>query len=111
MSEAARTVGISRSTYYKYKDYVFMPSEGNACKKAVISLILSHEKGILSRVLNMLSALGANILTIMQNPPIGDRASVIISMDITGLETSVNGVLETLLTAEGVEKAGLLDIE
>ena len=88
-----------------------MPSEGNACKKAVISLILSHEKGILSRVLNMLSALGANILTIMQNPPIGDRASVIISMDITGLETSVNGVLETLLTAEGVDKAGLLDIE
>ena len=111
VSEAARTVGISRSTYYKYKDYVFMPSEGNACKKAVISLILSHEKGILSRVLNMLSALGANILTIMQNPPIGDRASVIISIDITGLETSVNGVLETLLTAEGVEKAGLLDIE
>ena len=109
--EAARTVGISRSTYYKYKDYVFMPSEGNACKKAVISLILSHEKGILSRVLNMMSALGANILTIMQNPPIGDRASVVISMDITGLETSVNGVLEALLSADGVEKAGLIDIE
>ena len=106
-----REVGISRSTYYKYKDYVFMPSEGNACKKAVISLILSHEKGILSRVLNMMSALGANILTIMQNPPIGDRASVVISMDITSLETSVNGVLETLTAAEGVEKAGLLDIE
>ena len=111
VSEAARTVGISRSTYYKYKDYVFMPSEGNACKKAVISLILSHEKGILSRVLNMMSALGANILTIMQNPPIGDRASVVISMDITGLETSVNGVLEALLSADGVEKAGLIDIE
>ena len=105
VSEAARTVGISRSTYYKYKDYVFMPSEGNACKKAVVSLILSHEKGILSR------ALGANILTIMQNPPIGDRASVVISMDITSLETSVNGVLEMLTAAEGVEKAGLLDIE
>ena len=111
VSEAARTVGISRSTYYKYKDYVFMPSEENACKKAVISLILSHEKGILSRVLNMMSALGANILTIMQNPPIGDRASVVISMDITGLETSVNGVLEALLSADGVEKAGLIDIE
>ena len=110
VSEAARTVGISRSTYYKYKDYVFMPSEGNACKK-VVSLILSHEKGILSRVLNMMSALGANILTIMQNPPIGDRASVVISMDITSLETSVNGVLEMLTAAEGVEKAGLLDIE
>ena len=111
VSEAARTVGISRSTYYKYKDYVFMPSEGNACKKAVISLILSHEKGILSRVLNMMSALGANNLTIMHNPPIGDRASVVISMDITGLETSVNGVLEALLSADGVEKAGLIDIE
>ena len=32
-------------------------------------------------------------------------------MDITGLETSVNGVLEALLSADGVEKAGLIDIE
>ncbi len=111
VSEAARKVGISRSTYYKYKDYVFTPSEGSACKKAVISLILNHEKGILSRVLNRLSELGANILTIMQNPPIGDRASVIISMDITSIETSLAETLETLLTMEGVDKAGLIDIE
>ena len=111
VSEAVRKVGISRSTYYKYKDYVFMPSEGSVGKKVVISLILSHEKGILSNVLNLLSSLGANILTIMQNPPIGDRASVVLSMDITGLEKSVNHMLETLLTANGVEKAGFLDIE
>ena len=109
--DAVHAAGISRSTYYKYKDYVFTPSEGSACKKAVISLILNHEKGILSRVLNRLSELGANILTIMQNPPIGDRASVIISMDITGIETGVTETLETLLAMEGVDKAGLIDIE
>ena len=67
VSEAARMVGISRSTYYKYKDFIFAPSENTACKKAIFSMLLSHERGVLGRVLNCLSDKGANILTIMQN--------------------------------------------
>ena len=29
VSEAVKMVGISRSTYYKYKDFVFTPSENS----------------------------------------------------------------------------------
>ncbi len=111
VSEAARLAGISRSTYYKYKDFVFMPSEGTACKKAVISMLLSHERGVLGRVLNSLSDTGANVLTIMQNPPIGERASVIISVDITGMTDGVESAIQALSAIRGVERAGLLDIE
>ena len=30
VSEAARLAGISRSTFYKYKDYIFTPNENTA---------------------------------------------------------------------------------
>ena len=38
VSEAVKRVGISRGTYYKYKDYVFLPAQGMSERKAVISL-------------------------------------------------------------------------
>ena len=70
VSEAVKRVGISRGTYYKYKDYVFLPAQGMSERKAVISLMLHHDKGILSEVLNTMSSVNANILTINQNSPI-----------------------------------------
>ena len=107
---AARACGISRSAFYKYKDSVELFDRGGG-SMITLYFSLADEPGVLSAVLSCIYDVGANILTIMQNPPIGDRASVVISMDITGLETSVNGVLEALLSADGVEKAGLIDIE
>ena len=47
VSEAVKRVGISRGTYYKYKDYVFPATQGREERKAVISLMLHHKKGIL----------------------------------------------------------------
>ena len=42
VSSAVKKVGISRSTYYKYKDYVFTPNEDTTRgKRAIISLLLS----------------------------------------------------------------------
>jgi chorismate mutase len=111
VSEAVRMAGISRSTYYKYKDLVFTPGESASCKKAVISMLLSHERGVLGRVLNAFSDMGANILTIMQNPPIGERASVVLSLDISDMNRSVEEAIALLAEMHGVERAGLLDME
>ena len=68
VSEAVRAVGISRSTYYKYKDYIFTTNADTGGRKAIISFTLSHKPGILSEVLKCLSSYGANILT--TSPPI-----------------------------------------
>ena len=110
VSEAVKLAGISRSTYYKYKDYVFAPSEGDAARKAVVSMILHHEKGILGRVLNALGEYGANILTITQNPPISDRAAVVISMDVSGVDGEISEVIKQLSTVKGVERLTLIDV-
>lgn len=111
VSEAVRMAGISRSTYYKYKDAVYTPGESASCRKAVFSMLLSHERGVLGRVLGAVSDMGANVLTIMQNPPIGERASVVISLDISDLDRSMEAALTMLCEMHGVEHAGLLDME
>lgn len=110
VSEAVKQVGISRSTYYKYKDYVFSPSEGDMSRKAVLSMILHHEKGILAKVLNYLGENGANILTITQNPPISDRAAVVISMDVSAVSGDLSDIIKNLSTLKGVERLSVIDI-
>ncbi|MGX7013386.1 ACT domain-containing protein [Vagococcus silagei] len=111
ISEAVKKVGISRSAFYKYKDHVFVPDEVSLERKALISFVLSDEKGILSRVLNVLSARGGNVLTINQNIPIQKRANVIVSLDIHDLTVPVQNLLDELEAIEGVSKMTLLSIE
>lgn len=110
VSEAVKLCGISRSTYYKYKDFVFAPSESDISRKAVISMVLNHEKGILGRVLFALGEKGANILTITQNPPIANRAAVVISMDVTTVDGDISDLIKQLSHIKGVERLTLIDI-
>lgn len=111
ISEAVKNVGISRSTYYKYKDYVFSPSENTIGRKAVISLMLRHEKGILSSVLNYMSQVNANILTINQSIPINGRASVNMSLDISDIIEPIDDMILELKKLKGVTSAKLLSVE
>lgn len=111
ISEAVKAVGISRSTYYKYKDYVFSPSETAMEQKAVISLMLKHIQGSLSEVLQFLSLKGANILTINQNFPIHGEANVIVSIELTHVSLSIDELIESLRSLKNVNGANLVAIE
>ena len=111
VSAAVRMTGISRSTYYKYKDFIFEPEETSSARKAVFLMILSHETGVLSSVLSMFSEIGANILTISQSPPIHEKASVLLSADINGIGVELNEVIQKLTDVNGVEQAKLLAME
>jgi len=111
ISEAVKKVGISRSTYYKYKDYVFSPSENSIGRKAVITMMLRHEKGVLSNVINNISSARANILTINQSIPINGKASVSVSLDISDIEKSIDDVILDMKKIKGVSTVKLLSIE
>lgn len=111
VSAAVRETGISRSTYYKYKDYIFSPGSGDAGRKAVISMLLSHEIGVLSTALNRLSSLGASVLTISQSMPIRDVASVVMTLDIGAMSLSVEQSIAELSSIAGVESVQLVAIE
>lgn len=111
VSEAVKKVGISRGTYYKYKDYVFLPAQGMSARKAVISLMLHHDKGILSEVLNVMSKVNANILTINQNIPIHEWASVVISFDLCEMNVSIDEMMNAIHQCRGVSNLRLVAVE
>lgn len=104
VSEAVKRVGISRGTYYKYKDYVFPATQGREERKAVISLMLHHKKGILSETLNCLSEVNANILTINQNIPVKGKAFVSVSARSENMNIEIDELLKRLFEVQGVIK-------
>ena len=111
VSEAARRVGISRSTYYKYKDYLFQPNEDIECRKAVFSMSLLHEPGILSQLINAIAALGGNILTITQSLPIHGNASVLLTLDTSNMQLSPHELCDKFSALRGTSSVKLLAIE
>lgn len=111
VSDAVQRVGISRSTYYKYRDRIIEPAELNIGRKATLMLLLAHEAGSLSRVLHAVSGFGANILTITQSLPIHQQASIMLTLDLSDAAESIEHMLGALQRLEGVEKARLLAVE
>ena len=104
VSDAVKKVGLSRSTYYKYKDHVFSSSENMKERRAVISFMLSHEKGLLSEVLALITSAHCNIMTINQN-------IVTISIDISDMLISPAELTEKLAALKGVSRTALLALE
>ena len=111
VSQAVREVGISRSTYYKYKDFILEPTDFSGGRKAVLSMMLAHEQGVLSALLIEISKAQVSVLTITQSLPIRGKASVTISLDISQMHGSMSELVETLGRTSGVEQVRLLAIE
>ena len=109
--QAVKMAGISRSTYYKYKDFILEPIRISDGRKAVISMLLSHETGILSHVLSVISQAGASILTITQSLPVHGNASVTITLDISGMPAAITNLLKDIDDCQGVENAKLIPID
>ena len=111
VSEAVKIVGISRGTYYKYKDLVFLPEENMIDRKVVISLMLENRRGMLSKILQTVSESSASVLTINQNIPIHNIASIVISLDLSHLTGTVDDLLNNLKQVSGASNVQLVSIE
>ena len=111
ISEAVKMVGISRGTYYKYKDAVFSFNAEQSNRKAIISMILRNEKGTLSKVLSLVSVKQVNVLAINQTIPINGIANVALTLDISDLEISIQSFVSLIEAMPMVEKADLVAVE
>lgn len=111
ISEAVKMVGISRGTYYKYKDAVFSFNAEQSNRKAIISMILRNEKGTLSKVLSLVSIKQVNVLAINQTIPINGIANVALTLDISDLEISIQSLVSLIEAMPMVEKADLVAVE
>lgn len=110
VSDACKKVDISRGTFYKYKDLVFLPSHDFG-KKAIFSFMLDNNKGVLSNLLNYIASSGGNILSINQETPINGIAFVTITIDVIEVIDEINSFTIATLKIKGVRSAKLLAIE
>ncbi len=102
VTEAVKIVGISRGAFYKYKDYVFLSSNDQLGNIVTFSVFLDHTKGVLSGMLNRLADFGCNVITINQNIPINDVASLSLTVDTKDMEVSIDDVIEKVKEIKGV---------
>lgn len=101
-SQASQLAGISRSAFYKYKDYVFSYDRHMSENIVTYNLTLMDTPGILSSILGLLYSQGANVLTINQNIPVDGVAPVSISMRLNEVEISDAELEKKIEETEGV---------
>ena len=111
VSAAVKQVGISRSTYYKYKDFILESSAVSDGRLAVISLMLSHEPGVLSALLKKISDVGGSVVTITQSMPVHGKAQVTLTIDISAIPGKLEDLMNDLGKTPGVDKPKLLAVE
>lgn len=111
VSEAVRKVGISRSTFYKYKDMVREMSTISMGRHAIISMMMTHKVGLLWTVLRIISDYDYNVWTINQNPPIDSKANVVITLDLGDDADSLDDMLKEIAVVSGISRIQLLGID
>lgn len=111
ISEAVKTVGISRSTYYKYRDFIFPTNNSMSNKKLTIIISMCNETGVLSKVLDCIASKSGSIITINQDIPFNFTANVTITIDISKLSCTSTTLLEELESLEHIVEVKILAIE
>ena len=107
INEAVEKMDLSRSAYYKYKDYVFPFYELSQGKIVSINALISNESGMLSNILRIIADYNGSVLTINQNLPLQGVAHVNISFETKELTLPVEDVLHEVRQLEGVIKVEL----
>ena len=106
VNEAADMADVSRSAYYKYKDYVFPFNQMQGILTLLIAVI--DIKGVLSDMLAFMSDAGCNILTINQNVPVNGVANITVTVQTENMRLSTDRLITGLQCVRGVRKVNIL---
>ena len=82
IQEATDQIGISRSSFYKYKDDIFPFHENEKGQTITLVVQMDDTPGLLAEILRDVAEYGANILTIHQSIPLNGVATLTLSVEI-----------------------------
>lgn len=102
IQEATEQIGISRSSFYKYKDDIFPFHENEKGQTVTVVIQMDDTPGLLADLLKEVAEYGANILTIHQSIPLNGIATLTLSIEIL----SSTGNISEMIT-EMEEKGGV----
>ena len=93
VQEATERVGISRSSFYKYKDDIFPFYDNTKGKTITFVVQMDDEQGLLSDLLHVVAMYKANILTIHQSIPVNGVATLTLSVEDQDNTGSITGMV------------------
>ena len=108
IQEAVDAVGISRSSFYKYKDDIFPFHDNSQGTTITLTFQMDDEPGILSDVLKIIAEYRANILTIHQSIPINGIASLTLSVEILATTGDISAMMQDIEIQCGVQYIKIL---
>jgi len=111
IQQACEMVSLSRSTFYKYKDTVFDYTTQERGRIVNLFMLLRHEPGVLSDIINVIAELRGNILTINQNIPVMDVASLTITIDTKYMDVAPDQLVKLLSEKKGCNKVEIIAME
>ena len=82
IQEATDEIGISRSSFYKYKDDIFPFHENEKGQTVTMVIQLDDTPGVMAELLQKVAEYKANILTIHQSIPINGVATITLSVEV-----------------------------
>ena len=108
VQEATDKVGISRSSFYKYKDDIFPFYDNTKGKTITLVVQMDDEQGLLSDLLHVVAVYRANILTIHQSIAVNGVATLALSVEIRENTGNVSGMIEELENLNGIHYVKIL---
>ena len=111
VQEATERVGISRSSFYKYKEDIF-PIYDNAKGKTVTFVVqMDDEQGLLSDLLHIVAVYKANILTIHQSIPVNGVATLTLSVEVRDNTGNISKMVEEIEEQDGIHYVKIVSRE
>lgn len=108
IKEAVDQTGISRSSFYKYKDDIFPFHDTTTGTTVTLMLQVDDVPGLLSDVLGLIATSGANILTIHQSIPINGVATLSISVQVLSTTSDISKMLGEMEQQVGVRNVKII---
>ena len=111
VQDATQQVGISRSSFYKYKDDIFPFYAGKKGRSITFVIEVDDQPGVMASILNIFALYKANILTIHQSIPINGKGLLTVSVDIEDSETDVSAMIQDVEKIEDVSYVKIIAME
>ena len=108
VQDAVERAGLSRSSFYKYKDDIYPFREHARGKNLTCLLQADDVPGLLSRVLGEIARYNANVLTIQQAVPVNRTAAICMSLEISENTGDVSDMFTGIGQIEGVHDIKIL---
>ena len=102
IQEATDQIGISRSSFYKYKDDIFPFHENENGQTITLVVQMDDTPGLLAEILRDVAEYGANILTIHQSIPLNGVATLTLSVEILSTTGNISDMVAEIEENQGV---------